>query len=70
MAQAQTTTTTTTDTETNGNGKGKREPKAVTAIVAIKKITDILDLPSATDRKRTLAFVNASYETSNEGAQG
>jgi hypothetical protein len=67
MAQAQTTTTT-TDTDASGNGK-KREPKALTAVVAIKKITDILDQLSPLDRKRTLAFVNASYDT-NDSAQG
>jgi hypothetical protein len=61
MAQAtQTTNTQTTNTETSANGNGKRETKALTAVEAITKISKILDQLSPADRKRVLAFVNAS----------
>lgn len=62
MAQAQTQTTqTTTTTQTNGNSKQAKVP---TAIEAASKISKILDQLSPTDRKRVLAFVNESAESS------
>ncbi len=65
MAQGTTTTNASTNNgNTNGNGAGtaKREAKIPTAIDAISKITKMLDALTPADRKRTLAFVNASYE--------
>ena len=67
MAQGPTTTNASTNngnTNTNGNGAGttKREAKAPTAVDALGKITKILDQLKPMDRKRTLAFVTASYD--------
>ena len=67
MAQGTTTTNTTTTTNgnTNGNGAGtaKREAKVPTAVDALGKITKILDQLKPMDRKHTLAFVTASYDS-------
>lgn len=48
-------------TNTNGSAKVK-VPRAMTHIEAAGKISKILDLLSASDRKRVLAFVNESSE--------
>ena len=66
MAQGTTTTNATTNNgNTNGNGTGtvKREAKAPNAVDALGKITKILDQLKPMDRKRTLAFVTASYDS-------
>jgi len=56
-------TTTTTATTTNGNANTKREAKTPNAVDALGKITKILDQLKPMDRKRTLAFVIASYDS-------
>ena len=66
MVQGITTTNaTTTNGNTSGNGAGttKREAKAPNAVDALGKITKILDQLKPMDRKRTLAFVTASYDS-------
>lgn len=60
MVQTTNTQTTNTETSTSGNGKGEAKAKVLTAVDAITKISKILDQLSAVDRKRVLAFVNAS----------
>lgn len=54
-----TTNTQNTSTSSNGNGK-TRAP--ITAVDAISKISRVLDQLSEGDRKRVLAFINASNE--------
>lgn len=63
MAQTNTNANTGTNNGATPNGNAKREAKAPTAVDAINKITKVLDLLTPSDRKRTLAFVNASYNS-------
>ena len=42
---------------TEGNGT---QARGLTAVEAIKKITKVLDQLTPTDRKRVMAFINAS----------
>lgn len=67
MAQPQTNTNTqNTNNGTPGNGSAAptKQPKAMTAVDAIKKIGTILDQLSPNDKKRVLAFVNDENQAS------
>ena len=60
-----TTATTNTQTDTNGSTNGSTGSKAIrppTAVEAITKVSKILDQLSDVDRKRVMAFLNASNE--------
>jgi hypothetical protein len=64
---AQTQATIPTPTPTPNNGSGSKQPKVPTAIEALGKINKILGQLSPADRKRVLAFLNESNESSEGG---
>jgi len=57
-----TTATSNANTQTNTNGSTGKIARPPTAVEAISKVSKILDQLSEADRKRVMAFLNASNE--------